>query len=161
MFFIHFWLCWVFVPHGLFSSGKRGLLGSCSVRASHCGGFSCCRVWALGHVGFSSSGSWALEHRLNSCGSWLGCSTPCGIFPDQRSNPCLLHWQMDSLLLSHQGCPKMSLIVRLSYTTEKEKCCPWNWYNAFLSLSVSYSLNAFSNLFRYSFFHYMSLLYVL
>ena len=26
-----------------------------------------------------------------------------GIFPIQRSNPCLLHWQEDSLPLSHQG----------------------------------------------------------
>ena len=24
---------------------------------------------------------------------------------DQGSNPCLLHWQVDSLLLSHQGRP--------------------------------------------------------
>ena len=27
------------------------------------------------------------------------------IFPDQGSNPCLLHWQADSLPLSHQGSP--------------------------------------------------------
>ena len=29
-----------------------------------------------------------------------------GIFPTQGSNPCLLHWQVDSLPLSHQGGPK-------------------------------------------------------
>ena len=28
-----------------------------------------------------------------------------GIFPTQRSNPRLLHWQADSLPLSHQGSP--------------------------------------------------------
>ena len=28
-----------------------------------------------------------------------------GIFPDQGSNLCLLHWQVDSLPLSHQGRP--------------------------------------------------------
>jgi len=28
------------------------------------------------------------------------------IFPTQGSNPCLLHWQVDSLALSHQGSPK-------------------------------------------------------
>ena len=28
-----------------------------------------------------------------------------GIFPTQRSNLCLLHWQVDSLLLSYQGIP--------------------------------------------------------
>ena len=29
-----------------------------------------------------------------------------GIFLTQGSNPCLLHWQADSLPLSHQGSPK-------------------------------------------------------
>ena len=39
---------------GIFSScDKRELLFSCIVWASHCGSFSCCRVWALGHTGFS------------------------------------------------------------------------------------------------------------
>ena len=33
----------------------------------------------------------------------LSCSEACGIFPDQGSNLCLLHWQVDSLPLSHQG----------------------------------------------------------
>ena len=31
----------------------------------------------------------------------LSCSASCGIFMDQRQNPCLLHWQVDSLLLNH------------------------------------------------------------
>ena len=31
------------------------------------------------------------------------CSTACGIFPDQGSNPCPLHWQADSQPLHHQG----------------------------------------------------------
>ena len=38
----------------------------------------------------------------------LSCSMAYGIFPDQGSNPCLLHlfhWQADSLPLSHQGSP--------------------------------------------------------
>ena len=36
----------------LFSScGEWGLLSSCSVQASHCGGFSCCRPLTLGHAG--------------------------------------------------------------------------------------------------------------
>ena len=38
----------------------------------------------------------------------LGCSVACGIFLDQGSNPCLLHWQVDSLPLSHQESPKLS-----------------------------------------------------
>ena len=37
------------------SCGEQGLLSSCGAQASHCGGFSCCRVQAL-------------EHRLQCCG---------------------------------------------------------------------------------------------
>ena len=38
---------------------------------------------------------------------WRGCRTFLqGTFPTQESNPCLLHWQADSLPLSHQGSPK-------------------------------------------------------
>ena len=33
----------------------------------------------------------------------LRCSTARGIRPDKGSNLCLLHWQMDSSLLNHQG----------------------------------------------------------
>ena len=35
----------------------------------------------------------------------LSCPAACGIFPDQGSNPCPLHWQVDSQLLHHQGSP--------------------------------------------------------
>ena len=34
-----------------------------------------------------------------------------GIFPTQESNPCLLHSQMDPLLLSHQGRPPEKTVV--------------------------------------------------
>ena len=34
------------------------------------------------------------------------CSVACGIFPDQGSNPCPLHWQADSQPLRHQGSPE-------------------------------------------------------
>ena len=48
--------------------------------------------------------------RLQSTGSVVvaeevSCSAVCGIFWDQRVNPCLLHWQEDYLPLSHQGSP--------------------------------------------------------
>ena len=54
-------------------------------------GFSCA-AWALG------AGSGAGVHRLS-------CSAAGGIFPDQGSSPCVLHWQTDSLPLSRQGDP--------------------------------------------------------
>ena len=50
------------------SCSQWGLLFSCSARSSVCGGFSCCRAQARGHMDFSSWGFRALEHRLNSCG---------------------------------------------------------------------------------------------
>ena len=48
--------------------------------------------------------------RLWSTGSivvvhGLSCSTACGILLDQGWNLCLLHWEVGSLLLSHQGSP--------------------------------------------------------
>ena len=56
---------------GLFPScGEQGLLSNCSMWASHCGGFSGCRAQTLGHKGFISCGSQALEHSLTSCGTW-------------------------------------------------------------------------------------------
>ena len=33
----------------------------------------------------------------------LSFSLACSSIPDQGSNPCLLHWQVGSLPLSHQG----------------------------------------------------------
>jgi len=39
--------------------------------------------------------------------SGVGCNFLLqGIFPTQESKPHLLHWQADSLPLSHQGSPK-------------------------------------------------------
>ena len=38
-----------------------------------------------------------------ACG--LNCSRACGIFPYKELNPCLPHWQGDSLPLNHQGGP--------------------------------------------------------
>ena len=61
-----------------------------------------CRAQALELEGFSSQfpGSGA---QAQSCAHGLSCFAACGIFPDQGSNPCLLHWQADSLPLSHQA----------------------------------------------------------
>ena len=51
-------------------SGEQGILFSCGKQASHCGGFSYCRSWALGHMGFGSCGFEALDRGLKSCGTW-------------------------------------------------------------------------------------------
>ena len=78
----------------------------CGAWASHCGGFSCCRAWALGTwasaivaCGLQSAGSVVVAHGPS-------CSAACGILLDQGSNPCSLHWQADSYPLCHQGSPE-------------------------------------------------------
>ena len=52
------------------------------------------------HAGLSSCGldSVVAAHELS-------CSEVRGIFSDQGSNPCPLHWQVDSYPLHHQGSP--------------------------------------------------------
>ena len=64
---IYFSLCQAFIVARAFSScGEWGLLSCCGERASHWGGFSVCRTWALGTqasfivaCGLSSWGTWA------------------------------------------------------------------------------------------------------
>ena len=75
------------------------------------------RAWAQGHRGFISYSSWALEHKFNSCGIQLllSCSMSCGIFPDQGSNPCLLHWQANSVSVCHQGSSSQSFKIERFY----------------------------------------------
>ena len=84
--FIYFWLCWVFVS-------VRGLS---LVAAS--GGLSLSRPLPLRGTGSRRAGSVVVAQGLS-------CSAACGIFPDQGSNPCPLHWQADSQPLRHQGSP--------------------------------------------------------
>ena len=107
------------------SFSEWGLLFSCDVQASLCSGFSCCGACNLGRQasvavahGLSSCSSWALEHRLSSLGT--RALLLCGMRgpPASSSKPCLLHWQADSLQLSHQGSPQyMDLnIYRLQLT---------------------------------------------
>ena len=43
--------------------------------------------------------------RLSNCGSRAQLLMACGIFPDQGSNSCPLHWQADSQPLRYQGSP--------------------------------------------------------
>ena len=48
-----------------------------------------------------------------------------GIFPTQGSNPCLLHWQADSLLLSHVGSPSMGTYPNKSVHVMGESSFLW------------------------------------
>ena len=79
----------------------------CGARASHCRGLSCCGARAPG-----ARASVVVAHRLSSCGHRPSCSAACGIFPDQGSNPCPLHWQADSQPLSHEGSPRNPFLFK-------------------------------------------------
>ena len=72
--------------------------------SSRCAGFSLSRPLLLRSTGSRRAGSVVVAH-------WPSCSTACGIFPDQGSNPCPLHWQADSQPLHHQGSPSRFLLV--------------------------------------------------
>ena len=89
-----------------------------------CGGFSCCRGQALGRATCSGCGTWAqwLRHVGSVAavpGLWstvvvahgLSCSTAGGIFLDQGSDSCLLHWHADSLPLSYEGSPTNVFLI--------------------------------------------------
>ena len=64
-----------------------------------CVGFSLQWLLLLRSTGSRRAGSVVVAHELS-------CSVACGIFPDQGSNPCPLHWQEDSKPLCHQGSPR-------------------------------------------------------
>ena len=82
--------------------GEQGLVSSCNVQNSHRNSFSCCGVRALGTP---ASVVWARG---------LSCSVARGIFLDQGSNPCLLHWQMDSHPLYQKGSA-ISYVLKMSF----------------------------------------------
>ena len=101
---------------GVFSYGGAQALGAWGL-VSAARGLSSCGLWALGCVGFSSAvlglsshSSWALELGPSSVVHELSCAVTSGIFSDQGSNLCPLHWQVDSYPLCHQG----SLITSLN-----------------------------------------------
>ena len=94
---IFFQLIYLFLLHCVFIAVCAGFLQlqlagatlPCGVRASlveeHC---------------FQSMGSVVVAHGVSY-------SEACGIFLDQGSNLCPLHWQTDSYPLGHQGSPHL------------------------------------------------------
>ena len=82
--------------------------------ASPRGGFSCCGAQALGAraLVFAAHGLLSMDSVVVV--RELSCSAAGWIFPDQGSNPCLLHWQASSHPLYHQGSPRKGFILTLS-----------------------------------------------
>ena len=92
--FIYFWLCWVFIS----VRGLSLVVASGGHSSLQCAGLSLSRLLLLRSTGSRRAGSVVVAHGPS-------CSVACGIFPDQGSNPCPLHWQADSQPLRHQGSP--------------------------------------------------------
>ena len=92
--FIYFWLCWVFVS----VRGLSLVAASGGHSSSQCAGLSLSRPLLLRSTGSRRAGSVIVAHGPS-------CSAACGLFPDQGSNPCPLHWQAHSQPLRHQGSP--------------------------------------------------------
>ena len=92
--FIYFWLCWVFVS----VLGLSPVAASRGLSSSQCAGLSLSRPLLLRSTGSRRASSVVVAHGLS-------CSAARGIFPDQGSNLCPLHWQADSQPLRHQGSP--------------------------------------------------------
>ena len=93
-FLIYFWLCWVFIS----VRGLSLVAASGGHSSSRCAGLSLSWPLLLRSTGSRCAGSIVVAHGPS-------CSAACGIFPDQGSNPCALHWQADSQPLRHQGSP--------------------------------------------------------
>ena len=96
--FIYLWLCWVFVS----VRGLSLVVASGGHSSSRCAGLSLSRPLLLQSTGSRRAGSVVVAHGPSH-------SAACGIFPDQGSNPCPLHWQADSQPLRHQGSPPIIL----------------------------------------------------
>ena len=96
----------------------------------------------LWRAGFCTCGTWAQKLQLlgsvvcvlSSEAQGLSCPTAYGIFLDQGWNACSLHWQVDSLPLSHQGSLEVRLLIS---EPQKEITSSWMMMDillAFISL---------------------------
>ena len=85
-----------------------------------CAGLSLSRPLLLQSTGSRSAGSVVVAHGPS-------CSAACGIFPDQSSNPCPLHWQADSQPLCHQGSPIIAIFNELPWYNESDGATESRW----------------------------------
>ena len=103
--FIYFWLCWLFIS----VQGLSLVVASGGHSSSRCAGLSLSRPLLLQSTGSRRAGSVIVAHGPS-------CSAAHGIFPDQGSNPFLLHWQADSQPLRHQGSPRNEYFFILGHS---------------------------------------------
>ena len=122
VYLFNLWLCWVFVS----VRGLSLVAASGGHSSSRCAGLSLSQPLLLRSTSSRHAGSVVVAHGPS-------CSAACGIFPDQGSNPCPLHWQADSQPLRHQGSPGEAFLMQselsfagselLRQRTEGERVC--------------------------------------
>ena len=109
-------ICWkIFIYlfiYGCFGSsflceGFSLVVASGGHSSSCCAGLSLSRPLLLQSTGSRRAGSVIVAHGPS-------CSAACGIFTDQGSNPCPMHWQADSQPLCHQGSPVGRFLITIS-----------------------------------------------
>ena len=96
-FLIYLWLSWVFVAARAFLQLQRVEATFWLRRVASVLWSTECRV--LPAPGLQNAGSVVVAPGLTCCAAW-------GVFPHQGMSPCLLHMQVDSLPLNHQGSPR-------------------------------------------------------
>ena len=111
----YFWLLWVFIAACNLSlvAASRGYFSLRYV------GFSLRWLLLLGSTGSRYVGSVVVTHELS-------CSVACGIFLNQVSNPCPLHWQVDFQPLDHQGSLQQTLLIHSlesKHNISSHPCC--------------------------------------
>ena len=99
--YIYLWLCWVFVS----VRGLSLVAASGGHSSSRCTGLSLSRPLLLRSTGSRRAGSVIVAHGPSR-------SAACGIFPDQGSNPCPLHWQA---FLNHCATREAPCVAILRY----------------------------------------------
>ena len=110
-----------FCARAFSSCGKRGH------SSSLCAGLSLSRPLLLRRTGSRHAGSVVVAHGPS-------CSAARGVFPDQGSNPCPLHWQADSQPLRHQGSPVPLLLISWSSVVNY---LHWLFKNFFIFLELT------------------------
>ena len=121
-------VCWVFVS----VRGLSLVAASGGHSSSRCAGLSPSRPLLLRSTGSRRAGSVIVAHGPS-------CSTACGIFPDQGSNPCPLHWQAESQPLRHQGSPNLTFLCPYNLDLEIQNSFIFNFYPLVLNNFASFN----------------------
>ena len=123
--FIYFWLCWAFVSVW----GLSLVVASRGHSSSRCVGLSLLLPLLLRSTGSRRAGSVVVAHGPS-------CSVACGIFPDQGSNPCPLHWQADSQPLRHQGSPLFTFLKNWQIVFQSD-CTILLFHDLYMRIPIS------------------------